>query len=222
MIFVVDLLSTVLYKNLNLLIEYVFSWKKRIGFYEDNYRKQNPTLPKYNLNNFIKLMFKFCPVLQPHQDKVEDIIDNFNQYRTKVPVFGAILLNITLDKCVLVKGFGNGSWGFPKGKINQGESEVECAIREVIEETGFDLNGMVNDKDCIEAILRNQKVKLFIVPFIDENTVFEPHTNYEISEIRWFFVDDISPDKKTTHKLFLSHPFYQKLKSWIIRKKKSN
>jgi mRNA-decapping enzyme subunit 2 len=35
-----------------------------------------------------------------------------------VPVFGAILLNPSLDKCLMVKGWKSGaSWGFPKGKV---------------------------------------------------------------------------------------------------------
>jgi len=171
-------------------------------FYEDNYRSQDPTLPKFTLPNFIKIMFKYCPILQPYQDKVDDIISNFNNYRVKVPVFGAILINSQLDKCLLVKGYGvNCSWGFPKGKINLGESEVECAIREVIEETGADLNGMINEEEYIEGNIRLQKVKLFIVPFIDENMLLEPHSNHEISEIEWFLIDDIQEKKYQGMKL---------------------
>jgi 8-oxo-dGTP pyrophosphatase MutT (NUDIX family) len=30
-----------------------------------------------------------------------------------------------------------GDWGFPKGKLEEGESEEECALREVEEETGL-------------------------------------------------------------------------------------
>jgi 8-oxo-(d)GTP phosphatase len=29
-------------------------------------------------------------------------------------------------------------WSFPKGKVEQGESEIACAFREVFEETGFE------------------------------------------------------------------------------------
>ena len=29
-------------------------------------------------------------------------------------------------------------WSFPKGKVEQGESEISCAFREVFEETGFE------------------------------------------------------------------------------------
>jgi 8-oxo-dGTP pyrophosphatase MutT (NUDIX family) len=37
-------------------------------------------------------------------------------------------------QCVLVKGWKSSSgWGFPKGKINEDEPPVHCAIREVYE-----------------------------------------------------------------------------------------
>jgi 8-oxo-dGTP diphosphatase len=29
-------------------------------------------------------------------------------------------------------------WSFPKGKVETGESEISCAFREVLEETGFE------------------------------------------------------------------------------------
>lgn len=54
------------------------------------------------------------------------------QYRFRIPVCGAIILNSNLDKCVLVKGWSSKSgWGFPKGKINQEEEYDCCAVREV-------------------------------------------------------------------------------------------
>ena len=57
---------------------------------------------------------------------------DFMQYRFRIPVCGAILLNENLDKCVLVKGWSSKSgWSFPRGKINQDEEYDHCAIREV-------------------------------------------------------------------------------------------
>ena len=48
-----------------------------------------------------------------------------------VPVFGAILLNASLTHVLLVRSFRGKSWGFPKGKINEGEPHADCAAREV-------------------------------------------------------------------------------------------
>lgn len=49
-----------------------------------------------------------------------------------VPVMGAIMVNPGLDKCLLVKSWGaGGAWGFPRGKIAQDETDLQCAQREV-------------------------------------------------------------------------------------------
>jgi mRNA-decapping enzyme subunit 2 len=44
-------------------------------------------------------------------------------------------MTIYFVKVILVKE--KGGWGFPRGKLADGESEEECAIREVKEEIGF-------------------------------------------------------------------------------------
>lgn len=88
----------------------------------------------------------------PYRHEVDDILSRFKSYKTQVPVYGAIMLNTTLDKCILVKGWtSKSSWGFPKGKINKDEPEIDCAIREVLEETGFDLDGRLREDDCMST-----------------------------------------------------------------------
>ncbi|WP_207632931.1 NUDIX hydrolase [Foetidibacter luteolus] len=47
---------------------------------------------------------------------------------------GGLVLN---DKEELLLMFRRGKWDLPKGKLDEGESIEECAIREVMEETGL-------------------------------------------------------------------------------------
>ena len=47
---------------------------------------------------------------------------------------GCIVFN---NNKVLVIKQNSGFYGFPKGHIENGESEIECAIRETLEETGI-------------------------------------------------------------------------------------
>lgn len=96
---------------------------------------------------------------------------------------------------LLVKGFGiKPSWGFPKGKINKDEAEVACAIREVgnkviraaltlkvYEEVGYDMSSLVKEENYVETVAREQRVKLYIVAGVPEDTIFETHTRKEIS-----------------------------------------
>lgn len=97
---------------------------------------------------------------------------------------GAILINRTLDKCLLVKGWSpKAGWGFPRGKINKDEQDAKCAVREVLEETGFDLSLWIKEQDYLERVIRGQRVKLFVVTGIPEDTKFLPQTRKEISVV---------------------------------------
>lgn len=56
-------------------------------------------------------------------------------YNTKAGVF---IYDPKTDKILLVQSRGN-LWGLPKGTIKPNESQLQCAIREVKEETGLDI-----------------------------------------------------------------------------------
>jgi 8-oxo-dGTP pyrophosphatase MutT (NUDIX family) len=112
----------------------------------------------------------------------ETAFNQFMAYKTRVPVCGAIMLNSSMTSCVLVKGYkASSGWGFPKGKINQNEKEVDCAVREVLEETGYNLASEIQEEDYINTIVREQSVTLFIVRGINESYPFKTRTRKEIS-----------------------------------------
>lgn len=104
-----------------------------------------------------------------------------------MPVRGAILLNDAMDKVVLVKGWKKGaSWSFPRGKINKDERDLDCAIREVYEETGYDVKtaGLAPDENTVKAIdvtMREQHLRMFVFRGVPMDTRFEPKTRKEIS-----------------------------------------
>jgi 8-oxo-dGTP pyrophosphatase MutT (NUDIX family) len=54
--------------------------------------------------------------------------------QTKIIAAGGIVLN---EKNELLMIFRRGFWDLPKGKLDEGESIPECAVREVQEETGL-------------------------------------------------------------------------------------
>jgi len=61
-----------------------------------------------------------------------------------------ILLNELGDKVLLVRDFNSMSWMFPRGKKIPGESDImNCAVREVTEETSFDITGHVNEENFL-------------------------------------------------------------------------
>jgi len=127
-------------------------------------RPENAELRSLGLKEFTGLIFASCPGLEPFRGSLEQIYAEFTEYKRTIPVRGAILLNSTMTKCLLVRGFKEGSgWGFPKGKLSLNETDEACAIREVLEETGYDITPKLNSKDFIEVKIGNQATKLYIV-----------------------------------------------------------
>jgi 8-oxo-dGTP pyrophosphatase MutT (NUDIX family) len=169
-------------------------------------------------------VFNHCPLLRCDPTEVEKHLENFLHYKQRVNVYGAIILNTTLDKVLLVKGwYSRSSWGFPRGKINKDEPEISCAIREVYEEIGYDLTGMIDPKEFIELKIREQNIKLFIVHGVPETTNFAPQTRKEISKIEWHLVNDIgrtTNGKKSVNRYWTIMPFIRLLKKWIAVKQK--
>lgn len=192
-------------------------------FYEDFYREHNKTLPAMNFRVFVDKVFEHCPVLSPFREAIEGYIQSFYDYKTTVPVYGAIILNQAQDKVLLVKGWTSKSWTFPRGKINQDEPELICAAREVKEEIGFDISPYLRESDYIHMNFNEQSIKLFIVSGIPETVVFTPQTRKEIRAIEWHSIDSImqarspSNPKKSASKFWTIAAFMPKLKRWLLK-----
>jgi mRNA-decapping enzyme subunit 2 len=138
------------------------------------------------------------------------------------------MLNDAMDKCVLVKGWkASSNWGFPKGKINETEPPSSCAIREVHEETGYNIAGQIDPNDVIELSIKEQKISLFIVPGVPEDFNFQTKTRKEISQIAWFKLSDLPTWKRNksqqpNKKFYLISPFIGPLKNFINEKRHRN
>ncbi|KAJ6519808.1 Dcp2, box A domain-containing protein, partial [Mycena sanguinolenta] len=192
-------------------------------FYEDFIREENPKFPSLPLKKFSAMLFRACPMLHQWSHDHEHAFNTFMQYKTRVPVCGAIMLNDTWEKCVLVKGWKSSSgWGFPKGKINEDEPAHCCAIREVLEETGYNLASQINKDDVIEMSIREQKISLYIVPGVPEDYPFKTKTRKEISKIEWFQLTDLPTwkrNKAALGKFYLISPFIGALKAFVNERK---
>ncbi|KAL8775725.1 MAG: hypothetical protein Q9194_003692 [Teloschistes cf. exilis] len=210
-------------------------------YYEDFIRPLDPELPSLNLRNFCLRIFQHCPLLSeysPHNHAAA--FEQFLAYKTRVPVRGAILLNEEMDEVILVKGWKKGSnWSFPRGKINQDETDLDCAVREVYEETGYDVAaaGLVDDADKVkhfDIAIQHQHLRLYVFRGVPMNTPFEARTRKEISKIDWWKLSDLPTLKKkkqqqeghgedlatNANKFYMVAPFLVPLKKWISQQKK--
>ncbi|KAK6933361.1 NUDIX hydrolase domain [Dillenia turbinata] len=204
------------FERILFLVEYAH-W-----FYEDNSVEKNPSLKSLTLKEFTSLMFNSCDVLRPYVAHIDDIFKDFTSYKVRVPVTGTIILDETFERCLLVKGWKGTSWSFPRGKKNKDEEDHACAIREVLEETGFDVSKLLIKEEYLELIFGQQRVRLYIIAGVKDDTAFAPLTKKEISEISWQRLDELLPasddviSRGTTGlKLYMVAPFIKSLKAWI-------
>lgn len=187
---------------------------------------------------FCTHIFEHCPLLSGIPAQLQaDPYTEFLDYKTRVPVRGAIMLNQDMDQVVLVKGWKkSATWSFPRGKINKDEQDFDCAVREVYEETGHDLkeaSRIADNQDFVETTIRAQHIKLYIFPGVPMNTHFEPRTRKEISEIDWCKLSELPAMKRQERKqegrgedlainakrFYMVAPFMAELKRWIAKQK---
>lgn len=156
--------------------------------YIDNYVPKYSFCPKWSEEDFICFILRYTTYLQPYF-KYEPIIEykQWSHYVSTIPVFGTILLDKSRKYCLLLRvNFGHRvHYDFPKGKINIGESPIDCAIRETMEESGIDISSRISEHCYIEDTIRTKKVRLYIVEGISKKTKFKPLMKGECNGYEW-------------------------------------
>ncbi|TET77172.1 MAG: NUDIX domain-containing protein [Candidatus Cloacimonadota bacterium] len=98
------------------------------------------------------------------------------------------------EKVLLIKTEdlkGNPVWTFPKGIIEKGEKAKDAALREVREETGYDVK-IVRLFDVVEYFFRREGelIKKSVKWFLMEPIKRMEEPDWEVSEITWIKYDE--------------------------------
>lgn len=108
---------------------------------------------------------------------------------------GAVVVRFkeTGPEILLIKQFAHKeTWGIPKGHIHDGESQHECALREVREETGLvvELGERLPE---VEAAWDNKKktVISFMASAVGSDVPSTNDPDCEIADVRWFPIDSL-------------------------------
>lgn len=89
------------------------------------------------------------------------------------------------NKVLLVYEKRGNFWGFPKGHMEEGETEIETALREVKEEVGIDVKINPEKRYPINYIIGNEIDKttvLYLATPITEDVVMQ---EAEIENFKW-------------------------------------
>ncbi|CAK9812146.1 m7GpppN-mRNA hydrolase [Anthophora plagiata] len=211
------------------LVRICFQIELAHWFYLDFYcTDENPKLRPCGMREFATHIFSHIPFLKPHVANIDNILEQWREYKQNVPTFGAIVLNEDLTKVLLVQSYwAKNSWGFPKGKVNEDEDPSHCAVREVLEETGFDISNLIDENEYIESVINEQLVRLYIICGVQKDTKFQPKTRKEIKSVEWFSLADLPNKKDMTPKVrtrvgpnafFMVVPFVRRMRRWIQEK----
>lgn len=125
----------------------------------------------------------------------EELKDAFWKKFTIIQAAGGFVQN-SIDEVLMI--FRRGKWDMPKGKLDEGESLEECAVREVEEETG--LRNIQLGSHLIttyhtyhEGTKKVLKESYWYKMKIAKEQPLIPQTEEDIHEIKWVNIEDISP-----------------------------
>jgi len=103
----------------------------------------------------------------------------------KIRKAGSFIYDSFYKKVLLVQSRGQ-MWGCPKGTIKDEELPIQCAIREVKEETGIDLE----EKNLIDHIIINSKVQYYFLEMKENQVHIQNHIiDNDANGIGWFNID---------------------------------
>src|SRR5437016_4734502 len=98
---------------------------------------------------------------------------------------GIILLDRSKTHCLMVKEKYSGKWGHTKGKIMEGETPLQGALRECEEE--IDVTGIDPSFLCCHHLKDGRKLHMFVqfTEWSSDQSVYKLHSHNEIDEIAW-------------------------------------
>jgi len=207
------------------LFRVCYELEQAFWFYLDVCREKNPQLPHFKFVEFMELMFdRFSNETLPRPKEL-DISKIHKWYQSelrKVPTCGVIMLDCSLNNVLLVEAHKSGRWSFPKGKINEKEEHINCAVREVKEECGIDITPYLDpDKFFVDYRKRYIQSKLFFALNVPHCDFFAAY-NMEVRSYKWWSIERLFDIYKVNHdyKFDLIYPFLNDIKKYSDNKKK--
>lgn len=124
---------------------------------------------------------------------LKKLYHNFSLAFTEITAAGGVVEN---EKKEILLIFRRGKWDLPKGKLDEGESIEECAIREVCEETGLQ-HVIINEKlpdtyhTYSESGKNILKKSVWYKMSANSKQALQPQLEEDIVEIKWIPADEL-------------------------------
>lgn len=145
--------------------------------------------------SFEELWVQMCGGPISHKIEGQNAHKKFNILKNGVQINNEI---VDLNKMVANSSsvWEETEWEFPKGRCNKNEKEIECAIREFEEETGYSKNKIAivgnvvpYEETFIGSNHRSYKHKYFLA-YATYNEKYGKHQQTEVSKVKWKKYDE--------------------------------
>ena len=123
--------------------------------------------------------------------------ERFNQVRQGIVIQNKMCtLESLIEECTY--NWDEPEWGFPKGRREMNERDIDCGIRECVEETGYDANSIKviqnlipYDELFIGSNYKAYKHKYYVAYISSSIVPSRPFQASEVSEMIWLPYEEI-------------------------------
>ena len=122
-------------------------------------------------------------------------LDKFNQIKEGIHLFDDTFFNLQSLIQSSTTNWIEPEWGFPKGRRNFQENDLQCAVREFSEETGFPKNKISIIKNLIpfDEIFTGSNFKSYKHRYFLAYSKYKEENKFqksEVSKLKWMTLDD--------------------------------
>lgn len=118
--------------------------------------------------------------------------EELNKYIKREKSCGAIVFHTFAEgkKVLLIKNINGQYWSFPKGHVENNETEIETAIREVKEETNLDIDVDTNFREVVQYSPLREIIK-DVIYFAAYSKSTNVHIQEEeLADARWYGLNE--------------------------------
>lgn len=139
-------------------------------------------------------------------DNLEKLRKDFFKHFKLIQAAGGLVKNKNGDILLI---FRRGKWDLPKGKLDENESIIECAVREVKEETGLtDIKAGkeigVTYHTYVQFGKHILKQSHWFMMVAEKDEPLTPQTEEDITEIKWVKKEDLEKYLNNTFPTIIS------------------
>lgn len=173
-----------------------------IGYNRENYPKNFQQLQFHHVDKILSLMQSAdIEGIIFVNDDIEQTWNKFKNYFQLITAAGGRVVNRHGEYLVIYR---LGKWDLPKGKMENGESEKSCALREVEEECGLSNLKIVKQLPNTYHVYPFSgtfalKTTYWFDMLYDGNEDLIPQTEEGIEEVKWVSKDDFLLLAKKTY-----------------------